>query len=259
MRRYKSRLTGDALRKFFREKWTLAIRIQSNYRAYKARELYKKLQINYAVSYYAARDIQRIYRGSRILHWKDMRLNLISAFCLDRHYIERRTSMIITKLRYHRYVQDNQKDSASEPDDDIDDAAQWIKNIDHDKNLYYWQNFITNQIVYDEPPDLLAHEKDLVGKRVKIFWIVQVRMILMMMMMMMMIMIVLYSNIFYDLQNTWYEGTIRNYHRRKNRHRVDYDDGDHEWINLQQECERVQVQMDDGLWVMYTMYQSGGI
>jgi hypothetical protein len=189
MRRYKSRLTGDALRKFFREKWTLAIRIQSNYRGYKARELYQKLQIQRAVNYYAARDIQRIYRGCRILNWKDMRLNLISAFCLDRHYIERRKSMMITKLRYRQFVIENQRDSASEPDDDIDDVAQWIKNYDHDRNIYYWQNFVTNQIVYDEPPDPLAHEKDLVGKRVKIFWIVQV--IIMMVIMMMVIIIIM--------------------------------------------------------------------
>jgi len=65
------------------------------------------------------------------------------------------------------------------------------------------------------------------------------------------------KSFFISFKNTWYEGIIRNYHRRKNRHRVDYDDGDHEWINLQQECERVQVQTDDGLWVMYTMYQTG--
>ena len=73
----------------------------------------------------------------------------------------------------------------------------------------------------------------------------------------MIFLVMFFKSFFISFKNTWYEGIIRNYHRRKNRHRVDYDDGDHEWINLQQECERVQVQTDDGLWVMYTMYQTG--
>lgn len=43
---------------------------------------------------------------------------------------------------------------------------------------------------------------------------------------------------------------ITRYHRRKCRHRVEYDDGDHEWINLEQEAERIQVQVEDGAWLM---------
>ena len=53
-----------------------------------------------------------------------------------------------------------------------------------------------------------------------------------------------------SLQDCWYGGIITKYHRRKRRHRVEYDDGDHEWINLQEECDRVQVQHEDGLWSM---------
>lgn len=51
-------------------------------------------------------------------------------------------------------------------------------------------------------------------------------------------------------QDCWYSGSVTRYHRRKDRHRVEYDDGDHEWINFTSECERVQVQQDDGLWTM---------
>jgi hypothetical protein len=51
-------------------------------------------------------------------------------------------------------------------------------------------------------------------------------------------------------QDCWYLGTVARYHRRKRRHRVEYDDGDHEWVNLLDECDRVQVQTEDGLWNM---------
>ena len=48
----------------------------------------------------------------------------------------------------------------------------------------------------------------------------------------------------------WYEGQVTRYHRRKRRHRVEYDDGDHEWMDLAAEGDRVQLQMDDGTWAM---------
>ena len=104
MRRYKGKLTGEALKKFFREKWTLSIVIQSIYRGYRARESVRKMKIKYALVHYAARDIQRIYRGTRVLHWRDMRLNVIAAYVLDRHYVERKSSIAAARLRYKQYV-----------------------------------------------------------------------------------------------------------------------------------------------------------
>jgi hypothetical protein len=52
----------------------------------------------------------------------------------------------------------------------------------------------------------------------------------------------------------WYEGQVTRYHRRKRRHRVEYDDGDHEWMDLAVEGDRVQLQMDDGTWAMVRKY-----
>jgi hypothetical protein len=104
MARYKSRLTGEALKKFFREKWTMSIIIQKVFRAYRVREWVKKIKIRKALVFYAAREIQRIYRGTRVLHWRDMRLNVIAAFVLDRHYVERKSSIAATRLRYKQFV-----------------------------------------------------------------------------------------------------------------------------------------------------------
>mmetsp|Transcript_21048 Transcript_21048/g.35302 ORF Transcript_21048/g.35302 Transcript_21048/m.35302 type:complete len:1089 (-) Transcript_21048:242-3508(-) len=229
LRRYKASLEGEALKMFFREKWTAATHLQAFYRGFRAREQVRRIKIDQAVNSYAARELQRMWRGSRVLGWKDMRLNVIAAFVLDRHYVERRASIEATRMRYKQYVQENQRDSASEPDDEEDEAEQWFKQFDSTRRMPFWQNLATNEVTYDEPADNLAHEKNLVGQRVKIFWVVQ---------------------------NVWYEGTITDYHKRKRRHRVAYDDGDHEWLNLQSECDRVQIMLDDGLWTMYAMYQS---
>jgi hypothetical protein len=70
---------------------------------------------------------------------------------------------------------ENQRDSASEPDEE-DLGDPWLKLFDSTRRMYYWQNFTTNELTYDEPEDPLAHEKGLIGHRVKVYWVVQVTM-----------------------------------------------------------------------------------
>lgn len=230
MRRYKAKLSGDELRRFFRHKWTASELLQRVYRGYRARERVRKLQIEKAVRYYAARSIQRVFRGTRILHWRDMRLNVIAAYVLDRHYVERRESVENSRRRYRAFVAENLRDSASEPDDeDNPDDFPFTEGFDEKRKRPFWQNYITNEITFDEPPRPLALERNLLYKRCRVFWMVQ---------------------------GTWYEGTIVKYHKRKRRHRIEYDDGDHEWLNLANEGERVQIQLDDGTYAMYAMYEA---
>lgn len=104
MAKYKARLTGEALKKFFREKWTAAIEIQRLYRGFRARERVRKIKIDIALQNYAAREIQRVYRGTRVLGWRDLRLNVIAAFVLDRHYVERKSAIQATRMRYKQYI-----------------------------------------------------------------------------------------------------------------------------------------------------------
>ena len=58
--------------------------------------------------------------------------------------------------------------------------------------------------MYEKPLER-AFEKSLVGRRVKIFW---------------------------EKDNYWYEGALVRYNKTKNRWRIDYDDGDHEWLDI---------------------------
>ena len=57
------------------------------------------------------------------------------------------------------------------------------------------------------------------------------------------------------MQSQWFLAVVTKYHRIKFRHRIDYDDGDHEWINIEKEKDRVQVELEDGGWVMYQMFR----
>jgi hypothetical protein len=228
--RYKSRLTGEALRRFYRVKWTASECIQRIYRGYRCRQRLLAEKITNATRYFAAREIQRIFRGSRILHWRDMRLNVIAAYVLDRQYVERLDRVHAAKYRYLQFTRDNTRDSASdEPDDEEKALANhypYTEHYDLKKQRKYWCNYMTNEITYIEPHRMYSIEEHCINKRCKVYWVIQ---------------------------QAWYEGMITRYHYRKHRHRIEYDDGDHEWISLDKEKDRIQILLQDH--ETYAMYQ----
>lgn len=198
-------------------------------RGYYGRKEAQRRRIRRTFVYCAAREIQRIYRGRRVIHWRDMRLNIIASFVLDRQYIERMERMSFARLRYQNFLEDVRRDSASDSDDEEAGAdSKWSMGWDKKLNVNYWINIETAEKVYDEPEDVTAMQKSLIGARVRILWVAQ---------------------------DEWFEGTPTRYHTRKKRYRVEYDDGDHEWINLDRERDRVQVQNEDGSWAMLTMWK----
>ena len=177
----------------------------------------------------AAREIQRIYRGRRVIHWRDMRLNIIASFVLDRQYIERMERLRMGRMRYQAFLEDVRRDSASEsPDEEQGADSKWTEGFDKKLNAPFWVNIETAETTFEEPPDDTAMQRSLMNARVKILWIAQ---------------------------GEWFEGTPTRYHTRKKKYRVEYDDGDHEWINLERERDRVQVQNDDGSWVMLALWR----
>lgn len=232
MERYYSKLDGAALQKVMRAKWRCTLLLQRSYRGFRGREKFKKLLIAKAVLHKSAVTIQRIYRGACILHWRDLRLNFIAAFVLDRQYLERKNSIAASRLIYRRFVEDNQRDSASDVDDEEEIRPKWIERYDDKRKRKYWENELTKNIVFEEPDVPLEQEKAMIGMRVRIYWVVQ---------------------------RQWFEGTISQYHIRKHRHRIEYDDGDHEWIHLDSEQDRIQVQTDDGSWLLYQMFESAAV
>ena len=51
--------------------------------------------------------------------------------------------------------------------------------------------------------------------------------------------------VYWPLEEYWYEGKITKYNSLKRRHRVDYDDGDHEWIDLKEASAQTRVVVQD--------------
>lgn len=225
---YISKLQGKDLQKIMRKTWVSSMLIQRNYRGFRSRERVRRLRIGLAVQYAAAVVIQKMFRGARVMYWRDMRLNVIAAFVLDRQYIERKDRIASSRLRYQAFLNDVRRDSASDEEDVTHEDVEWEKRYDEDRKKWYWYNDVDKVITFDEPKVEYVSAKAMMYKRIKVYWVAL---------------------------KVWYEGTITQYHRKKARHRIDYDDGDHEWIDLHAEMDRVQVLQEDGSWIMYHLYQ----
>jgi hypothetical protein len=229
MGQHKARQSRGEAQIVARRREVAARKCQNVYRGHLGRQRVRRKRIRIAEKWWCAAQIQRIWRGSRIMNWRDMRINTIAAYVLDRQYLERRERIRDARFRYKRFIEETRKDSASDQDDAQHDNEKitWEERFDVLSNRKYWFSKHLNQATYDEPLTELAMEQALLHRRVKVFWVVQ---------------------------NVWYDGTIVRFNKRKHRHKVSYDDGDTEWIDFDEEKDRVQIQEDDGSWVMYIMY-----
>lgn len=79
--------------------------VQRFSRGFLARQRVARLRIKLAERWFSAICIQRIYRGTRIMQWRDVRLNIICAYVLDRQYLERRERVHASRARYKIYVE----------------------------------------------------------------------------------------------------------------------------------------------------------
>jgi len=228
--KYSSKLSKQEMMMVQRRRYAACTKLQRVIRGHNGRKAAQQKRIHNTLLECAAREIQRVFRGRRVMHWRDMRMNVIASFVLDRQYLERLDRMEAARMRYQQYLVDIRRDSASESEDeDPESEIKWTKLFDNKLNVKYWVNINTGEKTFDEPPDDDAIIKSLLHQRIRVLWVAQ---------------------------NEWYEGYTSIYHRRKGRFRIDYDDGDHEWLDIIKNEDRVQIQAKDGSWVMLNMHRS---
>ena len=167
--------------------------LQRSVRGYQSREKTARVKIKNAVNWFAAAVIQRVFRGSRVPHWRDLRMNFICAFVLARHVEERDKTVGLARERYRGFLTDNRRDSASESDTDVEEEGQgqgegqgqskggmwrrrkdrqsseivWVAVMDYKRGMPSWRNSSTGEVVYVEPVEARAHEKAMVGQIVR--------------------------------------------------------------------------------------------
>ena len=123
---------------------------------------------------------------------------------------------------------ERQRDSASETEPEED----WEELFDEDQQIPFWFSASRNERV-EKKPLARRYEFGLCGMLCKIFW---------------------------PMEDKFFEGTITRYNKTKNRHRIEYDDGDHEWIDLREEEERVQLKVydpgvEEWLWMAFANHR----
>ena len=109
-------------------------------------------------------------------------------------------------------------DSASESEDDEDEDDDWKEVFDDEKDSWFWFSPSRNERVEGERPDRKWFEKSLLNAYIRVFW---------------------------PMEDEWFGGTITKFRSIKMKHRVDYDDGDHEWIKMKEEMDRIQIYLED--------------
>jgi len=222
---YNAMMTKAELERLSRLRNRKAVDCQRAIRGFLAREIFQKKKLLLERDHRLATKIQAVWRASRVLTWQALRMNKIAAFVFRREELaldeaakgadEKNTKRIIYANR----------DSASDTEDEEAFAEEWTSFWDDAMGCTAWYSSKTNETVYEEPPKPLygkyAFEEQLVGIKVRILW---------------------------TLQNEWFRGEVVRFNRTKSKHRVDYPDGDHEWINFQQEKNRIQVETEtDGV------------
>eukprot|EP00943_MAST-04B_sp_MAST-4B-sp1_P005420 g5420.t1 len=199
-----------------RKKWHVQLNyisasdIQRIFRGYVARKLLVEMKIQRVLQIAAAITVQRMYRGHRIHGWRDLKMDLIKNRVRKRlnEQQAKTAKRVQAALKLRQMSLDN--DSASDEDIDNDD---WQEYSDPTTGKTFYFSPSRNE-KKDIKPDGTSWEDSLIGCKVRIYW---------------------------PMEDEWFEGEITDFHLRKSKFRVQYDDGEHEWINLREEQDRVMI------------------
>ncbi|GMF09295.1 unnamed protein product [Phytophthora lilii] len=200
--------------------YAAASRISAAARGYFGRRYARIERVRAQTRSRAARVIQRAWRrysepDPRQLTLDAMVLNLRDSALNEDAAARAQQAEILRKAR--DLVN---RDSASEPESDDD----W-RDFQDERGDTFWFSASRNERVYIRPNDY-AREKSILEMPCRVLW---------------------------PLEQRWFDGRITRYNWRKDRHRIDYDDGDHEWLSVfRGDSSRIQL-FNGHCWCMVPM------
>jgi hypothetical protein len=107
------------------------------------------------------------------------------------------------------------RDSASESEGETESDEEFRKIWNDELKQDVWYNYATAETRLTAPMGDV-YEQSLVGVEIKVLW---------------------------EMEKNWFQGMVTKWNKKKKRHRIDYEDGDHEWIDIEQDHARVQVRV----------------
>jgi hypothetical protein len=203
-----------------RLKHAAASRINAGVRGYFGRRYARSKRVRYQTRLRAACVIQRAWRRYSVPDAKQINLDVmlmhLRESALNEDAVARAQQAEI--LRKARELVN--RDSASEPESDDD----W-RDFQDEYGDQFWFSPSRNERVYIRPNDH-AREKSILEMPCRVLW---------------------------PLEQRWFDGRVTRYNWMKDRHRIDYDDGDHEWLSVfRADSSRVQL-FNGHCWCMAPM------
>eukprot|EP00752_Nemacystus_decipiens_P010136 g9032.t2 len=196
-----------------------AIKLQAAFRGHCGRGEWRRVHREWKKNSRAARKIQKVFRGSRVMGWRDVRLNKVAQHVFMRQEMEFQERLDGGRARYQHLVDEAGRDSCSEDDDEVDVNDQWEEIREEGADRSYWWNVTLRE---SSPVKPLAFEEGLVGMRV---WLTRP-----------------------TSAGLTGHGYITRLNRRRVKHRLEFDSGGRKWINLDDEQDAMMVQ-SNGAWV----------
>lgn len=202
-------------------KYDAASRINAGVRGYFGRRVAQRERIIRQTQIHAARVIQRAWKcfktpNAERIKYEEMLLLMKQRLIEEEMSSMQQQSEIMKKTRTFM-----DRDSASEPESDDD----WRDFLDENGDQF-WFSPSKNQRLYMRPNDF-AREKSLLGLSCRIYW---------------------------PLEQQWFSGSITRYNRSKDKHRIEYEDGDHDWLAVHLEKDRIQV-YNGYSWCLLPMFE----
>jgi len=203
--------------------------IQRVFRGYLHRKRIRLQLREMVVRNKAALIIQKVFRSCRVLWYQDMKINRRAAEIYDMQDMELEISASrVGEIRAKTLASIQIKEGSSDSEDDMaDEDEAWVEYWDSQQNRPYYFNALLNESAYEIPESKNAFHMSLINMTAKVSW---------------------------PAMGQWYEGTITRYNKSKKKHRIEYSDGDHEWINLRDEHDRIQLYIGE-TWIMFDMYE----
>ncbi|CAB1097886.1 unnamed protein product [Ectocarpus sp. CCAP 1310/34] len=140
-----------------------AIKLQAAFRGHRGRGEWRRVHQEWKKNSRAARKIQKVFRGSRVMSWRDVRLNKVAQHVFMRQEMEFQERLDGGRARYQHLVDEAGRDSCSEDDDEADATDHWEEIWDEGADHSYWWNAALRE---SSPVKPLAFEEGLVGMRV---------------------------------------------------------------------------------------------
>ena len=148
-------------------------------------------------------------------------MNHIARHVYARRDFEQAQRALNRQKKFEAWQAELAKDSCSDSDGDAGGelGAEWVERRNLDGGLVWVHNETGEIVTVDPRTDPV--DAELIGCSVRVFW---------------------------PLEEQWFEGVLARFHRRRRKYRVEYIDGDHEWIDVDEAADRLQLYDASGSW-----------